>query len=97
MKPSTFEAELQELINKHAKDSDSATPDFVLARYLLSCLEAFDQAVTRRDEWYGKHEAAELTAEAPNTKGQAAGGPQKTGFLLKLEEIRNRLKAGRHK
>lgn len=38
----TFEEELKELINKHSKENESNTPDFILAQFLNSCLEAFN-------------------------------------------------------
>jgi len=50
---SNFQADLKELLNKHSKENDSNSPDFVLAGYLESVLEAYNQAVTKRDEWFG--------------------------------------------
>ena len=49
----SFETELEKLINKYSKENDSNTPDFILAKYLNSCLYAFNGAVKRRDIWYG--------------------------------------------
>ena len=49
----TFEKELEELINKHSKENESDTPDFILAAYLSSCLKTFDDATKSRDKWYG--------------------------------------------
>jgi hypothetical protein len=48
----TFEAELARLINAHSKERESETPDFVLARYLDHCLDAFTTAVSRRDRFH---------------------------------------------
>lgn len=50
---STFEKELQELINKHSQENPSGTPDFILSNYVLDCLETFKNATTERDRWYG--------------------------------------------
>lgn len=47
----TFEKELEELINRHSKEADSGTPDFLLAEYLTACLEAYNNAVKKRDAW----------------------------------------------
>ena len=41
--------ELSDLLNRNGEESRSGTPDFVLARYMLSCLEAFHLAVRWRD------------------------------------------------
>lgn len=51
--PQTFERELERLINRHCIENESDTPDFTLAQYLRGCLDAFNAAVKRRDDWYG--------------------------------------------
>ena len=48
-----FGQELRRLINYHSRENGSDTPDFVLAEYLVACLDAFDKATARRAEWYG--------------------------------------------
>jgi hypothetical protein len=50
----TFEYELETLINRYSKENDSDTPDFILATYVLQCLDAFSNATKRRDQWYSK-------------------------------------------
>lgn len=47
-----FSNELESLINRHSMENGSNTPDFLLAGYLQSCLDAFDHAVRERDKWY---------------------------------------------
>jgi hypothetical protein len=47
-----FKKELEQLINKHSKEYDSDTPDFILAEYLKDCLAAFNRAVNDRSAWY---------------------------------------------
>ncbi len=49
-----FETELCFLINKHCIENDSNTPDFILAKYMKSCLDSFHEAVKQRESWYGK-------------------------------------------
>lgn len=44
-----FRKELERLINAHSRENGSDTPDFILAEYLLSCLEAFDRATRHRE------------------------------------------------
>lgn len=51
-KNDAFRKEIETVINKHSKESGSDTPDFVLAQYLVACLEAFDIAVRARSKWY---------------------------------------------
>lgn len=47
----TFRSELQKLINRFSMEGGSNTPDFILADYLVGCLEAFDRGVRRRLDW----------------------------------------------
>lgn len=54
MKPTTFEKELEQLINRHSKENASNTPDFILAEYVSGCLGAFNAAVDSRESWYGR-------------------------------------------
>jgi hypothetical protein len=49
-----FRRKLEGLINGHAMESGSDTPDWILAEYLTDCLTAFDAAVTKRERWYGR-------------------------------------------
>jgi len=51
---SEFEQELRSLLNKYSKENDSNTPDYILAKYLVGCLEAFNKSVNIREEWYGR-------------------------------------------
>ena len=49
-----FEKDLEHLINKHSLENGSNTPDFIIARYLRKCLEAYDEAATAKNNWYKK-------------------------------------------
>ena len=49
----TFENELAALLNRFNFDTESATPDYILARYLVACLNAFSLTASARDTWYG--------------------------------------------
>ena len=49
-----FEKELETLINRHCKENESNTPDFILAQYVAGCLAAFNTAVQQRETWYGR-------------------------------------------
>lgn len=49
----TFQRDLESLINRHSIEGGSGTPDFILAAYMKSCLEAFDMATRRRDMFFG--------------------------------------------
>lgn len=51
-----FEEELSALLNKHSAENGSDTPDFILAKYLQSSLNAFNMATKQRTFWYRKSE-----------------------------------------
>lgn len=49
----SFEQELSALINRHSKENESNTPDFILAQYISGCFDVFNNAVRDRDKWHG--------------------------------------------
>lgn len=51
--PGSFRYDLEQLINTHSMENGSNTPDFVLANYIVGCIQAFDAAVQQRDNFYG--------------------------------------------
>ena len=63
-KVSRFRKELEGLLNCHSMENGCNTPDFILAEYLTNCLRAFDAAVERREQWYGRSECP--VADPPN-------------------------------
>jgi hypothetical protein len=44
-----FEEELRGLINRFSIENGSNTQDFLLAEYLIKCLQAYEYTVTERD------------------------------------------------
>lgn len=48
-----LEKELTALLNQHSRENESNTPDFLLADYLMRCLQTWEAVTRRRDEWYG--------------------------------------------
>ena len=49
-----LEVELRTLLNRHSADNRSNTPDYLLAEFLIGCLDAFNFAVIQRETWYGR-------------------------------------------
>lgn len=49
-----FAQRLESLLNRHSQENWSDTPDFILARYLLDCLAAWNKGVRHRETWYGR-------------------------------------------
>jgi hypothetical protein len=44
------------VINETGAENLSNTPDFILAEYLVNCLEAFNQTSNQRSAWYDREE-----------------------------------------
>ncbi len=45
--------EIAQALNRNSRENESATPDYILATYLVSCLHAYEEAIGMREEWYG--------------------------------------------
>ena len=50
----SFKKELENLINRYNMENSSNTPDFILAEYLMGCLENFNKSVKKRRNWAGE-------------------------------------------
>lgn len=50
--PVTFPDKIRRAINSCSKENASDTPDFILADYLVACLDAYSETVKRRDKWF---------------------------------------------
>lgn len=53
---SEFIDDLARVLNKHSRENNSGTPDFILADYLLHALIAFETAISNREKWYGRQQ-----------------------------------------
>ena len=49
---SVLAEDLTALLNRHSRENQSDTPDFILATYLERCLEAFEAASNHRGQWW---------------------------------------------
>lgn len=49
-----IEEELRQFINRNSLENTCGVPDFILARYLLGCLNDFSEAVNAREKWFGR-------------------------------------------
>ena len=45
---------LMRALNENSAENGSDTPDFILAAYLMKCLEAYDHTVHHREQFYGR-------------------------------------------
>lgn len=49
-----LEREIAQVLNKYSAENGSNTPDFILAEYLMACLNAFNLANNRAKEFHGE-------------------------------------------
>lgn len=61
----TFRKDLETLINSHSVENGSNTPDFMLADYLMNCLEVWEETVNKREKWYGRKAVFPFDEPAP--------------------------------
>ena len=64
--PAAFMEDLTALLHRYGMEHGSNTPDFILAEYLLKCLETWNATVQRREQWYGR-EPSLVVADPPPT------------------------------
>ena len=60
-----FHTELTNLINCYSLENESNTPDWLLATYILQCLETFNFVVNAREKWYGRGVVSSTTEIKP--------------------------------
>ena len=48
-----LERGLKHLLNSESRENDSNTPDFIIAEFMMNCLDAFELANNKREVWYG--------------------------------------------
>lgn len=66
--PETFEEAVRTVINLYGREAAAGdTPDFILADYLAHCLDAFGDAVQRRNAWYQHDPAGQGEPRAPDS------------------------------
>jgi hypothetical protein len=53
--------DLAEMLNFYGAEHVTGTPDFVLAKYLLATLEAYNAALKARETWHGRPMGADKT------------------------------------
>ncbi len=53
-KRASLSNEIRNAINRVSAENGSDTPDFILADYLVACLEAFDAALRKRENGTGE-------------------------------------------
>lgn len=84
-----LESELRTALNRCSAENASNTPDFVLARYLLNCLEAFNMATQQRTAWHD--EPYVRLANATRYKASVLGAAYSMGQRLPPHEDTERL------
>ena len=50
----SLEKEIASVLNQASAENASDTPDFILATFLMGCLEVFNSATRQRENWHGR-------------------------------------------
>ena len=58
---------ITESLNAASRESESDTPDYILAEYLMTCLVAYELAVTMRDVKAGVDQANSAASSKPSS------------------------------
>ncbi len=53
MNKTKLEKKLSDILNSESREDDSNTPDYILAEFMMNCLDAFELANNKREVWYG--------------------------------------------
>jgi hypothetical protein len=70
-----LQKDLTAVLNRHCQENESDTPDFILAQFLLKCLEGFNVATRQRHIWHTGSAPLLGTANAsPTPEPNPAGG-----------------------
>lgn len=96
-----LETELTALLNKHSIENGSDTPDFILAQYLLRCIDNLNRTISRREDWYGRKMKnsfekiedciCDSCADEDEKIKEIAEKNYKLGYLDKFYELRDLL------
>ncbi len=50
-----LEKDIAKVLNKHCVDSSTNVPDFILAKFMVTCVAALKTAVVDLNKWNGDH------------------------------------------
>lgn len=61
MQPETIDEKYEELkrevaavLNKYSQENRSNTPDYMLANFMLGCLNVYENTISAREVWFGR-------------------------------------------
>ena len=60
----TLREEIRAAINRCCAENGSNTPDWILAEFLIACLEAFDKATKARSSFYMRDDSPAKNEES---------------------------------
>lgn len=49
----SLQREISSVLNRACRENESNTPDFILAKYLLRCLQTGEKLINERESYYG--------------------------------------------
>lgn len=49
----SLQREISTVLNRACRENESNTPDFILAKYLMRCLQTGEKLIKERENYYG--------------------------------------------
>ncbi len=83
----TLEQAIESVLNRHSAENFSNTPDFILARFLINCLDAWNTGVSRRAEWYGRMDRPGQSTQPPAVAASPASPVDTPASIRELAAI----------
>jgi hypothetical protein len=65
--------EFRATVNRHSLENDSNTPDWMLADYLIACLDAWNETTKQREKWHGREPEKLPVSQWPKEKVESSG------------------------
>lgn len=74
----SLQNEVERAINRWSAENASNTPDWILAQFLMSCLDAWNTGVQQRETWYGRDAGLTMpgTSDCRDSSDVASGGSE---------------------
>ena len=76
----TLRLEVEEAINRASRENVSKTPDYILAAYLMRCLDSFEAATNARAQWHANYTKQEVGLTVEELVERAHANAVEKGF-----------------
>lgn len=93
-KESSFYKDFENLLNRHGKDNETHTPDYLLTDYLIGCLDNYKITIDKNITWHSDWENKDIVEKYKNalkwcsaSKDFGENGIAREGWLKICESL----------